>query len=325
MQRVYQESEALKTAESCRAVPVSEVPRLPSEYPQFTVGVHDISISKVWANAWMEYLFYDTELFLENILTRNFNIPTPPMHYDFTINIGDQVIKLNNELRHIIYRIYKSNYLGQSVLEPKDEQVLAWGQSSKLNDKLLVKVEKIRDSLLKKKVKQTKVEGCRDEWLEFQDEDNVYEHTLQDNHQEDMMEMSPELNSKREGMDDIGSHRRFHDDIHDNDSQFVKATMDNNIFHEDHEPDANIELGSNRSQSESAEDGEDGEKEDTALEAQLSNRYHSKINSTVPNKDTQVHTLKSPSLSKGVCVRGTGDAIASLKTKIHLNKLYLPK
>jgi hypothetical protein len=264
------------------------------------------------------------------------------MCYDFNISIGDQVLKVNKHIRHIIGRMYKSDYIGSSVLDQKDEQVLAWSLSNKLNDKLMAKIENIKNTLMKRKIKESKAKGHRDEWLEFHDEDNVYEETILNMPEEYDAQENSQANENASQIEEspqtIDSYRmQFKDDMPDNESMIIKATIEPQLYDESpprgvHE---NIEFDTDPSEEDidgeedggddQEDDGNDGEVEDKAIEAQLSNRYHSKINPTVQDKEMQMRTMESPINTTRSHIRQPGDAIKSLKNKIHLNKLYLQK
>lgn len=292
----------------------------------------------MWSNAWVEYLFYDTDLFFENVLTRNFNIPTPPMKYDFKVKIGDQVMRVNRQMVHIIFSIYKSDYLGKACLDHKDEQLLAWTASDKQNDRLVEKLEIVRDKLLKKKLKESKAPFYKDEWFEFQDEDNVYEQTVENQKQDlnisndqDDLRAGSQLQVQAIGVQEfIDSYRtKFEDDMDLDGANFVKMTLGENCI------DMPIKISPRLSKSPEAEmeeleedgeeeesEGDNGEEDDEAIEAQLSNRYHSKINSLAADTDNRVSMMVEQNLGqKRPLIREVGDAIDSLRLKLHLNKL----
>lgn len=176
------------------------------------LGAFDSAISKVWASAWVEYLFYDSKLFAENTLTKNFCLPHPPIKYNFNVRIGDQILKINRCMNHIIFTIYGEGYTGQPILEANDEELLKRAVKGDISEKLSEKINHIVDKLIFKKLSDRTKPDFQDEWFEFADDDNVYEHTLPD----EGMFQSDELRNKKEPSDSVKHIQKDmarHDDI----------------------------------------------------------------------------------------------------------------
>jgi len=148
------------------------------KYQAAPVDASDTSVSKVWVNAWVEYLFYDTELYLENTLTKNFCLPHPPIKYNFAIRVGDQVQKINRQICHILFAIYGEDSQLREVLDDIDNQLLANCLADSNSEDVLQTLGVICEALVKKKLKESKQQNYHDEWFDFQEEENAYEVTL---------------------------------------------------------------------------------------------------------------------------------------------------
>lgn len=148
------------------------------KYHAAPVEAEDTSVSKVWVNAWVEYLFYDTELYLENTLTKNFCLPHPPIKYNFSIRVGDQVQKINKQICHVLFSVYGEAPERREILEETDEQLLANCINDSNSEDILQTLSIICEALVKKKLKESKDPNYHDEWLDFHEEENAYEVTL---------------------------------------------------------------------------------------------------------------------------------------------------
>ena len=148
------------------------------KYHTEPVASTDVSVSKVWVNAWVEYLFYDSDLYQESTLSKNYCLPRPPITYNFNIRVGDQVQKINQKMYHIIMTIYGEDYLGRGLLEKKDEHLLVNCVNERHEEDIIKMIVGINRAMIHKMIKDQKQPEHVDEWFDFQEEDNVYEITL---------------------------------------------------------------------------------------------------------------------------------------------------
>lgn len=120
---------------------------------------------------WIDYLFYDTDLAPVPNLTRNYTLPKIPGKNAQRIKIGDKIQQINTSMSHIINTLYTSDYLSKPVFDNRDEQLLTECMSLKIPASIASSLEKVRDKLLAKKLKQTLEPNYKDEWFEQADED----------------------------------------------------------------------------------------------------------------------------------------------------------
>ena len=210
---------------------------------------------------------------------------------------------------HIIFSIYKDEYLGKEILSKQDEELLRRAVAGELNDKVVDKVEACKDKMLLLKISESKKNGYKDEWFEFQDEENVYEETLQAS--ESPRDWgSPSLKSPDKL--DLEDHLKFGEES-DHEERQSKATMGfkNALACDLGSPvDKQLEdLGA--------------DEEDTELERQLSNRYHNKMHPPLSDTHNKLPTMNARVMGSAPCIREAKDAIASVKNKLQLNKLRI--
>lgn len=232
-----------------------------------------------------------------------------PIKYTFQLRLGDQVIKINRYIMHVAFSLYKVDYLGKELLSKQDEELLKLATSGKLSDSIVEKVEAIKDKLVTRKVHESKKPGYRDEWFEFQEEENVYEETLHRNETPRVLKAQPSLKASRVSENDD---LKFKFEV-DEDEVYSKATLGLQIFEE---------KKSSQKQLDPIPVEEGADEEDKELECQLTNRYQNKLKATMSDPLHHLPSLMIESDSKPQ-IRQARDAIASLKSKLQLNKLNI--
>ena len=214
----------------------------------------------------------------------------------FQLRLGDQVFKVNKYLMHIIFSIYKDDYLGKDVLSKQDEELLKKAVGGTQNENLIGKVEGFKDKLLSIKIKESKKQDYRDEWFEFQDEENVYEETLHRTESPHAFQFEPSLKRPPNIDTDLN---KFKIETEDEEA-YSKATMGL------HPPEEGLSPFIVRL------DESDGEDLDKELESQLSNRYHNKFRPT-SDFSHKLPSMLSDRPSTRPYIRDAGDALASPK------------
>lgn len=241
----------------------------------------------------------------------------PPIKYTFQLKLGDQVQKINRYLMHLAFSLYKDDYLGKEVMAKQDEELLRLAAIGKLSDKIIEKVQTVKDKLLQRKILETRNKGYKDEWFEFQEEENVYEETVQINETPRALNNFPSL-KKTISVPMSYEDPKFKFENDETDEVFSKATLGLHLV--ESKLTATVQI----------KEEKDGDEEDQELEKQLTNRFQNLVKSAVsePIQSSQLIPLslmqtQSAQHHNRPQVKEANHAIAALKTKLQLNKLRL--
>ena len=125
-------------------------------------------VSKAWANSWVEYLFFDTDIFSRRSVSKNFSLPQPPGEIPSKFEPAETVMRISAEMKHILYTLYQPGYLSKPVLPMKDEALLNTVKADKLSAKIMPRLEKIANFLIKRLIVDSQHPSFSNDWLEFE-------------------------------------------------------------------------------------------------------------------------------------------------------------
>lgn len=125
------------------------------------------TISKLWANQWVEYLFFDTDIFSRRAISKNFQFPQPPGEIPNRLEPGETVMSVSGEMMHVVRSFYQAGYLSKPTLPKKDEALLNTVKAGQLSAKIHARLEKIASFLIKKLIVESQWSTFTNEWLEF--------------------------------------------------------------------------------------------------------------------------------------------------------------
>lgn len=178
---------------------------------------HPIAISKVWAQAWVDYLFYDTDLFYSVLQNKNYELPNPPIQYTFTSGPNDPMLAINLHHAYLIRRIYTSIKGDEkSFLADKDIQLLEDSLLDKLDHATLANLESQSNKIVQSIILQPEYWLS---WLNLFDDENIYEVTVPN---EDNKKQSQSVNmTVREisSVQHLSNQQRFQEGVFDPSSQ----------------------------------------------------------------------------------------------------------
>lgn len=125
------------------------------------------TLSKAWANQWVEYLFFDTDVFSRRAVSKNFQFPQPPGEIPNRLEPGETVMSVSAEMLHVVRSFYQSGYLSKPILPKKDEALLNTVKAGQLSARIHARLEKIASFLIKKLIVESQWSTFSNEWLEF--------------------------------------------------------------------------------------------------------------------------------------------------------------
>ena len=135
-----------------------------------------ISISRVWAHAWVEYMFYDTELFYSILQNKNYELPNPPVDYTFVSGPNDSMMTINYFHAVVIKAFYSSHKeVVPGILLAKDTEVLRSAARNQLDEMTLQVIERQAKKMILEII-QDPSEWMM--WLNLFEEENIYEETV---------------------------------------------------------------------------------------------------------------------------------------------------
>ena len=135
-------------------------------------------MSKVWAHAWVDYLFYDTDLFYSIIRNKNYELPDPPVDYVFKSSSADHMININVYHAFIIKSFHTPNPMSDvygCFLSERDNRILRMTIEDTITDLQLQLVDRQSKKMILKILKDPKNWKS---WLQLFDDENIYEETL---------------------------------------------------------------------------------------------------------------------------------------------------
>lgn len=135
-----------------------------------------VAISKVWAYAWVDYLFYDTDIFYSITQNKNYELPSPPIPYTFTSGPKDPMLAINPAHSYLIRRLYTNlREDGTLFLSKADSELLEKAANDELHEETLAIVSRLSSSLVADILRRP---GDWSAWLQLFDNENIYEETV---------------------------------------------------------------------------------------------------------------------------------------------------
>jgi len=135
-----------------------------------------IAISKVWAHAWIDYLFYDTDLFYSIFQNKNYDLPSPPILYTFKSTDKDPMLLVNIHHAYIIRALYtgiREDWTG--ILQDRDWAVMDEALHGTIDEIKLLLIERQSKKMIMKIMENPKNWMI---WLNLFDDENTYEETV---------------------------------------------------------------------------------------------------------------------------------------------------
>ena len=136
-----------------------------------------IRISKIWAHAWTDYLFYDTELFFSVIRNKNYELPDPPVDYSFISTANDPMLNVNI-FHALIIRIFHTPYYGtlpKGAFKDRDLALIEEVMAGTISE---TKTQLIERQTRKMILKMMQSPENWSSWLQLFDEEDIYEETV---------------------------------------------------------------------------------------------------------------------------------------------------
>lgn len=136
-----------------------------------------MAISKIWAHAWIDYLLYDTELYYTFVKNRNYELPDPPIDYNFKSTKSDPVLMVNLHHAFIIRAFHTAHDVNNAsgLLKERDWRLLQKAVKNDLDEILLSLLERQVSKMIMKIIKDPTHWKA---WLQLFDDENIYEETL---------------------------------------------------------------------------------------------------------------------------------------------------
>lgn len=135
-----------------------------------------IAISKVWAHAWIEYMFYDTDIFYNVTMNKNYELPVPPIPYTFTSKPKDPMLSINPAHAFLIRRLYTNlREDGSTFFTEADTRLLENAAKDQLSPGTLKLVSQLSESLVLDVIRKPEKWSS---WLQLFEDENIYEETV---------------------------------------------------------------------------------------------------------------------------------------------------
>ena len=153
-------------------------------------------INRSWAHAWMEYMFYDTDLYYQLHQNKNYELPLPPVKYEFKSNQNTSMLEINIFHGYIIRKLYTDHHEATDVailakaahhlrlnqpqprntvfLSEKDEELLFLAETNQLSDTICSLLERHTSKMIHKITGNPEYWAL---WLSLFEEENIYEET----------------------------------------------------------------------------------------------------------------------------------------------------
>jgi len=153
-----------------------------------------VSVSKVWAHAWVDYLFYDTELFYSIVRNKNYELPDPPVDYVFRSVGTDHMLNVNVYHAYIIKVFHTPHSIFDDktfdFLSERDMRILKLTLQDHLTEVQLQLIERQTNKMILKILKNPQNWVA---WLQLFDDENNMEETLPTEEKKDSANPSPDL------------------------------------------------------------------------------------------------------------------------------------
>ena len=153
-----------------------------------------MSISRVWAHAWVDYLFYDTELFYSIVRNKNYELPDPPVDYVFRSGGTDHMLAVN------VYHAYliKVFHTPHSIFDEKSFDFLSERDMRLLQRTLEDGLTEVQLQLVERQTNKMILKILKDPqnwvaWLQLFDEENNLEETLPTEEKKESAGPTPDL------------------------------------------------------------------------------------------------------------------------------------
>ena len=149
-----------------------------------------VNISRVWAHAWMDYLFYDTEIFYSILKNKNYELPDPPVPYSFRSTDRDLLHRVNFSHAFIIAAFHTPQTFpsAQGLLKERDWHILQLALKDGVDE---IKIRLLDRQTRKMVMKVLKDPAHWSEWLQLFEEHNDFEETLSTEDKRDSASPSP--------------------------------------------------------------------------------------------------------------------------------------
>ena len=136
-----------------------------------------MTISKIWAHAWIDYLFFDTDLYYTFIKNKNYELPDPPIDYDFKSSKSDPVLPVNFHHAFIIRAFHTAHEVnnGRGLLKDRDWRLLQKTIKNDIDPIVLQLLERQTRKMIFKIIKEPSHWKA---WLQLFDDENIYEETI---------------------------------------------------------------------------------------------------------------------------------------------------
>lgn len=136
-----------------------------------------MSISKIWAHAWIDYLFYDTELYYTFVKNKNYELPDPPIDYNFKSSTSDPMLPVNLHHAFIIRAFHTGHEVNNKngLLKDRDWRLLQKAIKDELDEIVLALLERQTRKMILKIIKNPMHWKA---WLHLFDDENIYEETI---------------------------------------------------------------------------------------------------------------------------------------------------
>lgn len=159
----------------------------------------------MWAYAWIEYLFYDSDLFYSVLQNKNYEMPTPPINYTFKSGVMDEMLQIN-VFHAVIIRSYYTHFKddAKQILKPKDLLLLQASLSEEvdLDDTMMKLVENKCQKIISTILKNPQ---SWKQWLELFQDENIYEETVPQNENKERRLSKTHQRNASESMRELSS------------------------------------------------------------------------------------------------------------------------
>lgn len=134
-------------------------------------------ISKIWAHAWIDYMFYDTDLYYSFLKNKNYELPDPPVDYAFKTTSSDPQLPVNLHHAFIVRAFHTRHAVSNSfgLLKDRDWRLMQKVLTGNISDSLLAMVDNQNKKMILKIIDNPQ---HWKEWLQLFDDENIFEETL---------------------------------------------------------------------------------------------------------------------------------------------------